>query len=63
MLEMLTSNVQVCTVNSDVYDLDSYLVCIEARLSDDCHDGICAKMADAGAPCPGDVGSSTPMGE
>ena len=41
------------------YDLDSYLVCIEARLSDDCHDGICAKMADAGAPCPGDA----PTGE
>ncbi len=45
-------------MDPDVFYLDSYLVCMEARLSDDCHDGTCAKMSDAGAPCPGDAVSS-----
>ena len=49
-------------MDPDVFYLDSYLVCMEARLSDDCHDGTCAKMSDAGAPCPGDAVSSNQIG-
>ena len=54
---------QVCWLDQDVYDLDSYLTCVEAKLSDDCHDATCAKMSDTGAPCPGDAVSRSPLGK
>ena len=60
---MLISAVQICWLDLDVSDLDSYLTCVEAKLSDDCHDETCAKMSDTGAPCPGDALSRSPIGE
>ena len=54
--------IQVCWLDYDVHELEDYLACMEARLSDVCHDRTCAKMADAGAPCPGDAVINTPIG-
>ena len=53
---------QVCWVGNSVQDLDSFLSCMEARFSDECHDDICAEMSDAGAPCPGDNRITTKRG-
>ena len=33
-------------------DYETFVTCIDANISDDCHDCVCDALADQGTPCP-----------
>ena len=48
----LTQVADACEFDPSVVDYETFVTCIDANISDDCHDCVCDLLANQGTPCP-----------